>query len=320
MASNFSVSIPKKNPGIRSKGNLWKGICRYKWMYLFLLPLIVHQIVFKYFCMYGVLLAFKDFKYNAGIMGSPWVGMKYFVQFVTQYNFWQLIGNTLRMTFSSLIFGFPAPIILALLINEVSMRRTKKLIQTFTYLPHFVSWVVVISIFTNLLSPNGGLVNELLNKLFGMEPKYFMGEKKYFLVMYLLLGMWKEAGWGSILYLAAITGIDPELYEAASLDGAGRLRKVLSITLPCIFPTIVIRLLLNMGGLMGVGFDQVYLMQTPTNLDVSEAINTYVVKEGIRQGHYSFATAVGLFQSVIGMMLMFVSNKISKTLTETSLW
>ena len=313
-------AINQKTNALSRRHEIWKLVVRYKWLYLFLLPLIVHQIVFKYSCMYGVLLAFKDFKYNEGILGSPWVGLKYFEQFVNQYNFWQLIGNTLRMTLSSLVFGFPTPIILALLINEVHARRTKKLVQTFTYLPHFVSWVVVISIFNNLLSPNGGLVNEMLGKVFGMEPVYFMGEKKYFLVMYLLLGMWKEAGWGSILYLAAITGIDQELYEAAELDGAGRLRKVLSITIPCIFPTIVIRLLLNMGGLMGVGFDQVYLMQTPTNLEVSEAINTYTVKEGIRQGHYSFATAVGLFQSVIGMMLMYISNKVSRTLSETSLW
>ncbi len=301
-------------------GALARRMSKYKLMYLFLLPLVVHQIVFKYSCMYGVLLAFKDFKYNAGIIGSPWVGLKYFDQFVHQYNFWQLLTNTIRMTFSSLIFGFPTPIILALLINEVNARRTKKVIQTFTYLPHFVSWVVVISIFTNLLSPNGGLVNEALGKLFGMTPKYFMGERKYFLPTYLLLGMWKEMGWGSIIYLAAITGVDTELYEAAALDGAGRWRKMFYITLPCILPTVVIKFLLNVGGLMGVGFDQVYLMQTPQNLEVSEAINTYVVKEGIRQGHYSFATAVGLFQSVIGMMLMYISNKISKTLSETSLW
>ena len=214
-----------------SRKVLLKRMAKYKWMYLFLLPLVLHQIVFKYSCMYGVLLAFKDFRYNAGILGSPWVGLKYFEQFVNQYNFWQLITNTIRMTFSSLIFGFPTPIILALLINEVQARRTKKVIQTFTYLPHFVSWVVVISIFTNLLSPNGGLVNEMLGKLFGMEPKYFMGDKEYFLPAYLLLGMWKEAGWGSILYLAAITGVDPELIEAASLDGAGRWKKMFHITI-----------------------------------------------------------------------------------------
>ena len=311
------IMTKNKTAGI---GALARRMSKYKLMYLFLLPLVVHQIVFKYSCMYGVLLAFKDFKYNAGIIGSPWVGLKYFDQFVHQYNFWQLLTNTIRMTFSSLIFGFPTPIILALLINEVNARRTKKVIQTFTYLPHFVSWVVVISIFTNLLSPNGGLVNEALGKLFGMTPKYFMGERKYFLPTYLLLGMWKEMGWGSIIYLAAITGVDTELYEAAALDGAGRWRKMFYITLPCILPTVVIKFLLNVGGLMGVGFDQVYLMQTPQNLEVSEAINTYVVKEGIRQGHYSFATAVGLFQSVIGMMLMYISNKISKTLSETSLW
>jgi putative aldouronate transport system permease protein len=183
-----------------------------------------------------------------------------------------------------------------------------------------VSWVVVISIFTNLLSPNGGLINEALGKLFGTEPIYFMGEKRFFLITYLLLGAWKEVGWGSIIFLAAITGIDPELYEAAELDGVGRWGTIARITIPCILPTVVIKLLLSMGGLMGVGFDQVFLMQTPTNIEVSEAINTYVVKEGIRQGHYSFATAVGLFQAVIGMFLMYISNKASKVLTETSLW
>jgi len=305
---------------IEPKKTVWKRIKRYRWLYLFLLPLIIHQIVFRYSTMYGVLLAFKDFKYNAGILGSPWVGLKYFDQFVHQYNFWQLITNTLRMTLSSLIFGFPVPIILALLINEVNAPKTKKVIQTFTYLPHFVSWVVVISIFQNLLSPHNGLINEFLGKVFGMEPKYFMGEKQYFLPAYLLIGMWKEAGWGSILYLAAITGVNPELYEAAELDGAGRWRKVLHVTIPCILPTVVIKLLLNMGSLMGVGFDQVYLMQTPQNIDISEAINTYVMKEGVKQGNYSFGTAVGLFQSVIGMILMAISNKVSKTLSETSLW
>lgn len=308
------VSVSKR---ISKTGRLmWK----YKWMYMFLLPLIVHHIVFNYSCMYGTLLAFKDFKYNMGIWGSPWVGLRYFSQFVHQYNFWELIINTLRMTVSSLIFGFPIPIILAILINEVRMEKTKKVIQTLTYLPHFVTWVVVISMFSTLLSPNGGLVNEMLGKWFGTEPIYFMGEKKLFIPLYLMLGMWKEAGWNSILYLAAITGINPELYEAASLDGAGRIKQILHITIPCIFPTIVIKLLLNMGGLMGVGFDQVYLMQTPTNLEVSEAINTYVLKEGLQQGHYSFATAVGLFQSAIGILLICMSNAVSRKLTETSLW
>ena len=310
----------RKEKEVLTQVPLLKRMSKYKMMYLFLLPLIIHQLVFKYYTMYGITLAFKDYKYNLGIIGSPWVGFKYFEQFVNQYNFWQLIINTLRMTFSSLIFGFPLPILLALLINEVHARRTKKIIQTFTYLPHFVSWVVVISIFNNLLSPNGGLVNEVLGKLFGMEPKYFMGEKEYFIPAYLLIGAWKEIGWGSILYLAAITGVDPELYEAAELDGAGRWRKMWYITLPCIIPTIVIKLIMQMKGIMGVGFDQVYLMQTPMNIEISEAINTYTTKQGILEGNYSYATAVGLFQSIIGLILLIITNTLSKKLTETSLW
>lgn len=297
----------------------WRKMVKYKWLYLLLLPMLLHVIVFRYSTQYGILMAFKDFRFSKGILGSPWVGFKYFEMYFNS-EFGRLMLNTLRMTISSLIFGFPLPIILAIMINEVRFSKFKKTVQTITYLPHFVSWVVVISIFTKFLSPHDGLINELLVKFFGIEPIYFMGEKNLFIPMYLIIGAWKDIGWSSILFLAAITGIDQELYEAAEIDGAGRLRKILSITLPGIIPTVVIKFLMGIGGLVNVGFDIVYLMQTPTNLEISEAINTYTLKQGIKAGEYSYATAIGFFQSVISFVLVYIFNRISRRVTETALW
>lgn len=297
----------------------WKKMKRYKWLYLILLPMIVHTVVFRYSTQYGILMAFKDYRFSKGILGSPWVGLKYFKMYLGS-EFGRLMFNTLRMTVSSLIFGFPLPIILAILINEVRSSKYRKFVQTSTYLPHFVSWVVVISIFSKMLSPHDGIVNEFLVKAFGIEPIYFMGEKKLFIPMYLIIGAWKDMGYSSILFLAAIMGIDQELYEAADIDGAGKLRKIWSITIPCLVPTIIIKFLMGVGGLVNVGFDIVYLMQTPTNLEVSEAINTYTLKQGLQAGNYSYATAIGFFQSVLSFMLVYVFNRISRHLTETSLW
>lgn len=297
----------------------WKKVKRYKWLYVILLPVIIHTIVFRYSTQYGILMAFKDYRFSKGILGSPWVGFKYFKMYLGS-EFGRLMFNTLRMTISSLIFGFPLPIILAILINEVRSSKYRKFVQTATYLPHFVSWVVVISIFSKILSPHDGIVNELLVKAFGIEPIYFMGEKKLFIPMYLIIGAWKDMGYSSILFLAAIMGIDQELYEAADIDGAGKLRKIWSITIPCLVPTIIIKFLMGVGGLVNVGFDIVYLMQTPTNLEVSEAINTYTLKQGLQAGNYSYATAIGFFQSVLSFALVYTFNRISRHLTETSLW
>lgn len=297
----------------------WRKMVKYKWLYLILLPMIIHTIVFKYSTQYGILMAFKDYKFSKGILGSPWVGFYHFKMFFNS-EFGRLMLNTLRMTVSSLIFGFPLPIILAIMINEVRFSKFQKVVQTVTYLPHFVSWVVVISMFTTLLSPHDGLVNEFLVKVFGIEPIYFMGEKNLFIPMYLVIGAWKDIGWGSILFLAAIAGIDQEMYEAAEVDGAGKFRKMWSITLPCLVPTIVIKFLMGIGGLVNVGFDIVYLMQTPTNLEISEAINTYTLKQGLQAGNYSYATAIGFFQSVMAFLLVYTFNRISRKVTETALW
>lgn len=303
----------------KNMASTWKKMKRYKWLYLILLPMIVHTIVFRYSTQYGILMAFKDYRFSKGILGSPWVGLKYFKMYLGS-EFGRLMLNTLRMTVSSLIFGFPLPIILAILINEVRSSKYRKFVQTSTYLPHFVSWVVVISIFSKMLSPHDGIVNEFLVKVFGIEPIYFMGEKNLFIPMYLIIGAWKDMGYSSILFLAAIMGIDQELYEAADIDGASKLRKIWSITIPCIVPTIIIKFLMGVGGLVNVGFDIVYLMQTPTNLEVSEAINTYTLKQGLQAGNYSYATAIGFFQSVLSFGLVYVFNRISRRLTETSLW
>ena len=303
----------------KNRAAVWKKMKRYKWLYLILLPMIVHTVVFRYSTQYGILMAFKDYRFSKGILGSPWVGLKYFKMYLGS-EFGRLMFNTLRMTISSLIFGFPLPIMLAILINEVRSNKYRKFVQTASYLPHFVSWVVVISIFSKMLSPHDGIVNEFLVKAFGIEPIYFMGEKKLFIPMYLIIGAWKDMGYSSILFLAAIMGIDQELYEAADIDGAGKLRKTWSITIPCLIPTIIIKFLMGVGGLVNVGFDIVYLMQTPTNLEVSEAINTYTLKQGLQAGNYSYATAIGFFQSVLSFALVYTFNRISRHLTETSLW
>ena len=297
----------------------WKKVKRYKWLYVILLPVILHTVIFRYSTQYGILMAFKDYRFSKGILGSPWVGLKYFKMYLGS-EFGRLMLNTLRMTVSSLIFGFPLPILLAILINEVRSSKYRKFVQTATYLPHFVSWVVVIAIFSKILSPHDGVVNELLVKAFGIEPIYFMGEKKLFIPMYLIIGAWKDMGYSSIIFLAAIMGIDQELYEAADIDGAGKLRKIWSITIPCLVPTIIIKFLMGVGGLVNVGFDIVYLMQTPTNLEVSEAINTYTLKQGLQAGNYSYATAIGFFQSVLSFALVYTFNRISRHFTETSLW
>lgn len=313
--------MKKEKPVAKEKNfsKTWKKIKRYKWLYLIILPMIIHTIVFRYSTQYGILMAFKDYRFSKGILGSPWVGFKHFRMYFNS-EFGRLMLNTLRMTLSSLFVGFPLPIILAILINEVHFTKFKKAVQTMTYLPHFVSWVVVISIFTKLLSPHDGLINELLVKAFGIEPIFFMGEKNLFIPMYLIIGAWKDMGWSSILFLAAITGIDQELYEAADIDGAGKLRKIWTITLPCILPTIIIKFLMGVGGLVNVGFDIVYLMQAPTNLEISEAINTYTLKQGIQAGNYSYATAIGFFQSLLSFALVYSFNRLSRRVTETALW
>lgn len=297
-----------------------RRIWNYRYMYLFLLPAIIWYFVFCYLPMYGVLLAFKDYKYNLGIWGSPWAGMKYLEAFINSYDFWNIIKNTLTISFLKLFIGFPAPIILALMLNEIKNTRFKKFVQTASYLPYFVSWVVVVTLMTKFLSPNNGVINSLLGSWFGTEPIFFLGEPAYFYPLVLLSDIWKGVGWGSIIYLAALTSINPDLYQAATIDGAGRWKSLIHITLPSLKPVIGILFILSLGNLMHAGFEQLYLMQNPGVLDKAEILDTYTLKMGLKRGEYSYATMIGLFQALVGFLMVVTANKVSKKVTEVSLW
>lgn len=309
-----------RTAGAKAQSDLWRRIKKHKMAYLFYSPAIIFTIIFSYSTLYGVLMAFKDYKYNLGILGSPWVGFKYFKLFLGQREFWKVTLNTVKFSFASLIFGFPLQIILALMINEMRQKRTKRVVQTMIYLPHFVSWVVVISLFQNLLSPYNGLINEILGKLFGMKPYYFFGSPKTFLPLYLIIGAWKEVGWCTILYLATMSGIDQTLYEAAMIDGAGRLKQTRYITLPSLVPVIGLQLIMQIGGILNVSFEQIYLMQMPATIDVSEVLSSYTLKLGLQQGQYSLSTAIGWVTSLIGTGMMFATNYLCKKFTEVSMW
>lgn len=298
---------------------LRKRIWYYRSAYLFLLPAVVWYVVFHYIPIYGLILGFKDFSFSKGILGSPWIGFRYFEDFLTDVEFYKVVRNTLTISISKLAFGFPAPIILALMLNEVRNGRFKKIIQTVSYLPHFISWVVVVTLMSKFLSPTSGLINEILINI-GYEPVYFMGKKSLFLPLVIMSDIWKNIGWGSIIYLAALTNIDPSLYEAATIDGAGRWKSLVHITLPGLKPTIGILFIMSLAGVFNAGFDQLYLMQNPSVADVAEVLDTYVLRRGLLNGQFGYSTAVGLFQSIITLILIVSVNAASKKLTEVSLW
>ncbi|NSW89822.1 MAG: sugar ABC transporter permease [Firmicutes bacterium] len=316
---NELVSVLRTSIKLHKKRLYIKKIWYFRHIYLFLLPAIIWYVIFAYYPMYGVLLAFKDFKYNLGILGSPWVGFKYFEAFLLDPRFYTVIKNTLAISILKLIFGFPAPIVLALMLNEVIHNRFKRVIQTVSYLPHFVSWVVVVSLMQKILSPSAGILNDIRYQL-GKEPIFFMGQSSLFYPLVVMSDIWKGVGWGSIIYLSALTGIDPNLYEAAEIDGAGRWSKIFKITLPCLAPTIGILLILSLSNILNAGFEQIYLMQTPPTLSVSEVVETYILKRGIRQGEFAYATAIGVFKSFVSMVLIITVNNLSRKYTEISLW
>ncbi|NLO82098.1 MAG: sugar ABC transporter permease [Clostridiales bacterium] len=273
--------------------------------------------IFSYIPMVGIIIAFKDYKLATGFTGfftSQWVGFKYFIEFFNELNCWQIVRNTVVISLLKLVFTFPVPIILAITLNEVRRARLKRVVQTVSYLPHFISWVVVSGILFSFLNSQNGLLNQVL-LLLGIteEPLSFLSEPKYFWPMLVISDIWKGMGWWAIIFLAAITGVDLQLYEAAIVDGAGRLQRIWYITLPSIKGTIMIVLILSLGNLLGGGlggsnFDQCYLLGNPVNYEVSEIIQTYVLKMGLAQGRYSFAAAIGLLQSVISLILIYSSN------------
>lgn len=301
---------------------LLKLLWRKRLMYLFLLPAVAFYLIFCYIPMGGIVLSVKEYSFAQGILGSPWADpwYKYFRLFFNNLNFGTLMGNTIRISILKLVTGFPAPILLALLLNEMRLPRLKRTVQSITYVPHFISWVIVVTILNQLFTPNGGPVNTLRQTVFGLEPYYFMGEKNSFLPILLLSSIWKGVGWGSIVYLAAIAGINPELYEAAHIDGAGRIRMAWSITLPSIANTIGLLFIMNIGGLISAGYDPIYLLQQPGNMAVSDVLDTYVMNVGFKQGRYSLATAAGVFQGIIGLVLVVGTNTVLRRTTDISLW
>lgn len=304
----------------RSKTHLaMRYINKKKYLYILLIPAVVYFLIFNYVPMYGIIIAFKDFNFSKGILGSPWIGFENFRYMFGLSDFYTVFWNSLYLSFLRLVIGFPFPILLALLLNEMRNRTYQRITQTIIYLPHFISWVVIGGILVNFLSPSWGVVNIFL-KQFGFEPVFFLADTNYFRPLVILSSMWKESGWESILYLAAMVGINTELYEAASIDGANRFQRIRYVTLPGIKSTIVILLILRLGHIMGNGFEQIFVLQNPLNLSVSEVFETYVYRVGLIGGRFSFGTTVGLFTSVIGLIFLIASNQIAKWMKEDGIW
>lgn len=314
IANYTSLRKNNKNPL-----SLWKRMKHCWQLYILVLPAVICIAVFSYAPMYGAIIAFKDYKVNEGIMGSPWAGLKYFKQFIDLPNFDTLLINTLKISIYSLFWGFTPPILLALMLNQVRCKRYKSFIQTITYAPYFISTVVLVSMLNIFLTPSSGFINKIIED-FGGHAITFMGDPKWFRTVYIASGVWQGAGWSAIIYLAALGGVDPSLYDAAMVDGASKLQRLIHIDLPCILPTIVIMFILNMGSLLNVGYEKAYLMQNSLNIPVSEIISTYVYKIGLINGNFSFSAAVGMFNSIINFILVISANYISKKLTENSLW
>jgi putative aldouronate transport system permease protein len=298
---------------------LQKDLIRDRYLYLLLLPFVAYYVIFMYAPMSGIQLAFKDFSAFRGLAGSPWVGFKHFIRFFTSPFFYRIVRNTFIISFYGLVFGFPIPIILALLLNEVTHKRYQKFVQTATYLPHFVSVVIVAGLVVNFLSPSYGIVNRFI-QLFGADPIYFLSKKEFFRPVYISMGIWQETGFGAIIYLAALASVDPQLYEAAMIDGAGKWHQMRHITLPGMLPTIVIMLILRIGRMLTLGYESIILLYQPATYETADIISTYVYRMGLLQADYSLATVVGLFNGLVSLVLVLGVNKISKKVTDIGLW
>ncbi|MCR2807668.1 ABC transporter permease [Paenibacillus soyae] len=291
---------------------------KYRWQYAMILPAVVLLFLFNYVPMAGIQIAFRDFQIGSSIWSSEWVGLDNFA-FLDEPQFWVVVQNTLYISVLKFIFGFPAPIALALMINELLHAGFKRFVQSVSYLPHFFSWIVVAYILQSFLTLDGGLVNDVIQKT-GGEPIFFLGSTEWFRPMIVASGLWKEVGWNTILYLAAITAIDPQLYEAAKVEGAGKWAQIRHITLPGIMPTISIVLILSIPSLITVGMDQIYPMMNSANMSVSDVLDTYVLRSGLQQGYFGMATAVGLLSSVIALILVLLTNGLSRKINGEGLW
>ncbi len=307
-----AVIRPRKTP-------LIKRIIKCRTYYLLLLPAVIYVLIFNYGPLYGIQIAFKDYKGALGIMGSRWVGLKHFQSFFKSYSFSNLMVNTFAISIYSLIVGFPIPIILALMLNEIRFPRYKKAVQTILYAPHFISTVVMVGMIISIFSPSIGVVNTLRTKL-GLERVYYMALPGTFRHIYVWSGVWQGMGWSAVIYISALSAVDPELHEAARIDGASRIQRIIHINIPTIMPTITILFIMSIGSLASVGYEKIYLLQNDLNVGVSEVISTYVYKRGIQNTNYSFSTAVGLFNNVINIILLLLANTVSRRVSETSLF
>jgi putative aldouronate transport system permease protein len=300
------------------KTTLRKDMQRNWSLYLLVLPVVIFYALFAYKPMYGALIAFKDFSPRQGVMGSPWVGFVHFIRFFNSPYVFRLIRNTFLISIYNLVFGFPAPIILALLLNEVRHSFFKRTIQTITYLPHFISIIVIAGMITDF-SMTTGLFNDIV-VFFGGRRTPLLQMPGFYRPIYVGSDIWQGVGWGTIIYLAALSGVDPQLYEAAMIDGAGRFRQLIHVTLPSIVPTIIILLILRIGHLLGVGYEKTLLLYNPATYEVADIISTYVYRVGLLEQNWSYSTAIGLFHSVINFALLIMANKLSRKFSETSLW
>lgn len=313
-------AIVRTEPAVRkSESRLSKRLVRNKWLYLMVLPGLMYFIVFKYIPMYGLIISFQDYKPFKGIAGSEWVGLEHFRRLFAEPDFLNILLNTIILFGLNLLFFFPIPIILSLMLNEVRISFVKRFFQTLIYLPHFMSWVIIVSISYVMLTMDGGIINELIAGL-GFEKINFLLSPEWFRPTYIIQVIWREAGWGTIIYLAAIASIDPQLYEAARMDGAGRLRQIWHITLPAIRSVIIVLLILKIGDVLELGFEHVYLLLNSMNRDVAEIIDTYVYTAGLQQMKFSYSTAIGFFKSLVGLVLVVLANRLAKKMGEEGVY
>ncbi|KQO00698.1 protein lplB [Paenibacillus sp. Leaf72] len=318
MSSNSASAVAAVKPDMK-KHDLRRRIMKNKAIYLMILPGLLYFVLFKYFPMWGLVISFQEYRPYDGILGSDWVGFKHYQRLFTEPMFWTIFRNTIILFLMNLIFFFPVPIILAILLNEVRLQAFKRFVQTIVYIPHFMSWVIIVSISFVMVTMDGGMINEGLDAM-GMQKINFLLSDEWFRPMYIVQVIWREAGWGTIVYLAAIAAIDPQLYEASRMDGANRFRQIWHITLPSIRSVIVILLILKIGDVLELGFEHVYLLLNAMNRNVAEIFDTYVYTAGLKQGQFSYSTAVGFFKSFVGLVLVMSANWLAKKFGEEGVY
>lgn len=315
----MAVTALQETARLKKRRSFLRRVRKHKLHLIMILPVICWYLLFKYGPLYGVTLAFKEFQLLKGITGSPWIGFQNFERLFNSYNFWNVFRNTVTIAALKFVFGFPAPIILALMLNELRAQKYKRVVQSLSYLPHFISWVILTGIFMVILSPTRGPINTLLKSM-GMESIYFLGDPKYFQGTLVVTGIWKGIGWGSIVYLAALGGVNEELYDAARVDGCGRWARIWHVTLPGITPVVTIMLILSMGSLVEDDFDQIFNLLNDAVLGVGDVLGTFIYRQGVKNLDYGYATAVELFRNLISLVLVLSANYFSKRINEYGLW